>query len=225
MKSSEKRINELAREIQAQGAANPSQFAELSALAKRVGNNTFMVPKTHQVLHMTLGALKKKLESYRKRGEKIKGAMPFVYSVSEVKHKKHGDAWILYHDVTTLGQLPTTEGWQWAAWLEHKSPKQGGGTIIRRRVEGLLSEHDCEPYREAGPRCEHCGLRRRRNDTYVLRNSNFKPDEYEKADPTTWPVVQVGSSCLEQFLGVSPKAALYAFDLDRVVGKLTSTRS
>jgi hypothetical protein len=46
-----------------------------------------------------------------------------------------------------------------------------------------------ESYRTIEPRCQHCNYKRRRNDTYVLK------------DVDTGTLVQVGSTCLKDFLG------------------------
>jgi len=46
-----------------------------------------------------------------------------------------------------------------------------------------------EEYRTIAPRCQHCNYKRRRNDTYVLQ------------DTDTGKLIQVGSTCLKDFLG------------------------
>lgn len=52
-------------------------------------------------------------------------------------------------------------------------------------------------YRDSEPVCEHCRVKRRRNDYYVVRDSETRTFK------------QVGSSCLKDFTGIDPAAALF----------------
>lgn len=60
-----------------------------------------------------------------------------------------------------------------------------GGNIIKS-IPGVELP---EAYRTIEPKCQHCNYKRRRNDTYLLQ------------DQATEQLVQVGSSCLKDFLG------------------------
>jgi hypothetical protein len=74
--------------------------------------------------------------------------------------------------VIVKGETPRVAGFEFLATLEHEE----GGTIIRRMPRfGEDAEKgdgiDLSAYREACPRCDHCGLERHRKDTYLVRNA------------------------------------------------------
>jgi len=95
-------------------------------------------------------------------------------------------------------------GWDFVAAVD-RTPD---GEILTRVLPG----QELNGVRPEAQVCEHCGSDRRRKATYLLRNGegDFK---------------QVGSNCLESFLGVTPKA-LWALNYDiEEVGKISSDRS
>lgn len=56
--------------------------------------------------------------------------------------------------------------------------------------------------------CEHCNTKRKRNDAYILQ------------DTETGKFMEVGTSCLEDFTGIDPKAALFLqklYDAVRII--------
>jgi hypothetical protein len=81
--------------------------------------------------------------------------------------------------VDVSGASPRIAGWTFAGTVDH----DGEESIVRAIDPSLPAA-----YRDAGPTCEHCNLRRRRNETFILR--------HEGGD---WK--QVGRSCLRDFLG------------------------
>jgi len=84
--------------------------------------------------------------------------------------------------ITLRGTAPRLAGWEFSATLQHV-----GTETILRAVDGVNVP---ERFRTATPDdCDHCHKRRRRNDTYVVRN----------VETNEW--LQVGSSCLADFLG------------------------
>ena len=85
------------------------------------------------------------------------------------------------------------KGWEFVATVDNLEK----GVIVRT-VPGV----DLDGYRPEEKRCDHCGIKRDRNDTYLVR--------FE--DGT---IKQVGSSCLKDFLSVRP-AGLWAIGLDPV---------
>jgi len=89
----------------------------------------------------------------------------------------------VYVMVEMVGTSPKIGGWTFAASLQHED----GGTIVRV-VPGVLEEGRLSSYRDAPSECEHCNWKRRRNDTYLLLSDAGE-------------VKQVGSTCLEDFLG------------------------
>jgi len=75
------------------------------------------------------------------------------------------------------------EGWRFIATLQHLPT---GENIIRSISDKF---HIPKQYRNAGPDCHHCMIKRYRKDTYLVRND------------TTGEVIQVGSTCIKDFLG------------------------
>lgn len=84
--------------------------------------------------------------------------------------------------ITLPLETPKYAGWEFAATLQHL-----GGENIVRAVAGR-DEDIPRKYRNAGPNCDHCRSSRQRSDTYLLRHEDGR-------------FVQVGSSCLKDFLG------------------------
>ena len=91
--------------------------------------------------------------------------------------------------VTLQGTCPVVNGWQMAATIQHEE----GGNVLRTvpGFERTLPQR----YRTADTACEHCGLDRRRNDTYIL-----------VSDAGAWK--QVGRNCLADFLRSSDASGL-----------------
>ncbi len=93
------------------------------------------------------------------------------------------------------GVTPRLAGWRFVATLQHLD----GENIVRT----LPGETIAEAYRTRGPVCDHCHIKRRRNDTYILRHE-------ASAGPADASAVQVGSSCLRDFLGGDDAAIIAA---------------
>lgn len=83
-------------------------------------------------------------------------------------------------------------GWQFIASVD----KAADGTPLTRVIPG----QELNGYRPDSMLCEHCGSRRHRKTTYLVKNAQ---GEYK----------QVGSNCLESFLGVRPRG-LWALNFD-----------
>jgi hypothetical protein len=104
-----------------------------------------------------------------------------------------------YAIIGIKGENPSLNGWQFAATLVHD---ENGNTI--RRTVNFDDAIDLAAYRTADPsNCDHCGLDRRRTDTFVVYNA----DE-EKT-------MQVGRQCLKDFLGYNDPMAV-ARHLERI---------
>lgn len=72
-------------------------------------------------------------------------------------------------------------GWEFVVAIEHLLINNQYENIVRGHIEtnGI--------YNHVEPICEHCGLTRKRNNTYILIKDNIK--------------MQVGKTCLKDFLG------------------------
>ena len=77
------------------------------------------------------------------------------------------------------GTAPHLNGWEFMATLEHLD----NGNIIRKAT----NEEIPVEYRTVEVKCDHCGIKRARKDTYLIRNT--ETGEYK----------QVGSGCLKDF--------------------------
>ena len=84
--------------------------------------------------------------------------------------------------VVLEGEPPALAGWTLAAVVDHR----GGAPTLRvaRRAAPAL-----DPQRFREPRCDHCRLRRRRVETFVVWHA------------ATQRLRQVGTGCLRDFLG------------------------
>lgn len=74
----------------------------------------------------------------------------------------------VYFLVEVTGMSPRLEGWTFVATLQHEDE----GTILRPVPTVELPDGVLKPYRFAKPSCDHCGFKRRRNDTFVIRHDN-----------------------------------------------------
>lgn len=97
---------------------------------------------------------------------------------------------IKYHHVTITGEPPCLDGWTFIAYIERLE----NGVLVRGKGESVP-----EQYRnvEEVNMCDHCGTRRRRKGTFIIR----KGDEYKR----------LGSSCVKDFTGHPASEALLNF--------------
>lgn len=112
----------------------------------------------------------------------------------------------IYFQVTVTGEEVVVAGWRFVATLQHEE----GGTIIRS-IPGVVEEGELSPYRDAKPKCDHCGYNRRRNDTFVLRHES------------TRELKQVGSNCLEDFTGFDVHAIATMAELLASLGMIINS--
>ena len=98
--------------------------------------------------------------------------------------------------VTLTGECPRVNGWAMAATIQHED----GGNILRT-VPGFEAVLPLR-FREVTRACEHCGMDRQRNDTYVLQ----RVIEAGLGGAEEWK--QVGRNCLADFLRSTNAAGL-----------------
>lgn len=91
--------------------------------------------------------------------------------------------------LTLVGGCPKFAGWKFVAVLQHLDDENIVRSVGNAEVPAM--------YRTRGPACDHCRQMRRRNDTYVLRHEDGR-------------YVQVGSTCLDDFLGCNDALKLAA---------------
>jgi hypothetical protein len=103
-------------------------------------------------------------------------------------------------DVEVTGERPVLAGWDFLAVVE---PLEGGNLL--RQVPGAdVREGELEGWRSGPVRCDHCGVARRRTETFVVRADGSDPAV------TAGTYKQVGRSCLEAFLGGKSAAHIVA---------------
>ena len=148
-----------------------------------------------------LEALDGLLKKLAKKAAKLGVAAP-SYKVTAVEARDVSDT-----DVPSLVEFSTVElayeviqkagDWRFLAKLEAADMVNG---VPRNKVSGInLSNEHASRLVTAPMVCEHCGINRKRNATYIVQDCNDK-------------LVQVGSSCLEDFMGVDPAAAVNSIE-------------
>lgn len=100
-------------------------------------------------------------------------------------HPSMENAVVRYIDLEVEGTVPAQNGWEFVATIVHTDD----GNIIRC-VPGYTVPVE---HRDRPTWCDHCKTNRVRRDTYVVRHADGR-------------VMQVGSSCLEDFIGAPPHA-------------------
>ena len=129
-----------------------------------------------------------KIETLSRKSVKISGH-PIVLTLGDIVRVQTGrdvnrqPTFTVYQYVECVAPIVRIDGWQFCATLDHLST----GNVIRA-VPNLNCEIP-ESYRNAGPVCDHCGINRRRNDTFLIRNESSG----------AWQ--QIGRNCLADYIG------------------------
>lgn len=128
--------------------------------------------------------LEARLGKLAKKAEKL-GTTPITWEVVGHETRAEGDAGFAVRCavVRLSGESPAIDGWRFIATIAHAGE---AGNMIR-------TAPDCGDilpveFRTADPICQHCGLSRKRLDTFVLQNEAKE-------------LRQVGRNCLGLFLG------------------------
>lgn len=130
-----------------------------------------------------------------------------------------GTAYELF-EVDVDGTEPVISGWRFIGSIEHEE----AGNIIRL-APGNQERTDLrlEEWRSGPPVCQHCYQRRSRKDTFLLESTptiefgwhiNARGEIENFADPSEqWQpmIIQVGRSCLKDFLGHGDPKAIMDF--------------
>ena len=151
----------------------------------------------YKICEANLKTLTEKLSRLSAKLVRI-GAAPVTYKVVSQTDEPSPEAeakLIRYFELEVEGVAPKHNGWEFQATLVHTEE----GNIIRS-VPGFVAPAD---FRDKAPLCDHCHTHRVRRDTYVVRHEDGR-------------TMQVGSSCLQDFLTTAPgrltKAAEYLFN-------------
>ena len=151
------------------GGGHERRLAERVIAAQAVlGGRVFRVPDAE------LGELRRRIERLDRRARKLGAAPIRLLDTGE----RDGTASF----VVLCGKAPRLAGWTLAAIVSHRDHQTS------LRPVGIAGEY-LHAARFAGARCEHCGLRRQRAETFVVTRER------------TGEVIQVGSGCVRDFVG------------------------
>jgi hypothetical protein len=120
-----------------------------------------------------------------------KAARRGLEAIGIVRHAEQRSIWdngrvYVRHTVSVHGAAPAQNGYAFVATLEHLG---ADGTIVRTVPNAPVADGELAAYRDATPRCDHCGLVRNRIDTFVVKHLE------------SGALRQVGRNCLGDFLG------------------------
>jgi len=132
------------------------------------------VSATFRVLRRSLPELNKRIGRLARRAERL-GTAPLALRESGEDGGEHTL-------VVLEGEPPRLAGWMLAAVVDHRD-----GEPRLRVASSAAPALDPQRFRE--PRCDHCRLRRRRAETFVVWHA------------ATQRLRQVGTGCLRDFLG------------------------
>lgn len=157
---------------------------------------TYQIPASNlDVLKNEIAKINKKIEKLNTKNNANLAPVTMTVGAAVVERVLVNEITQTYADrihfpVTIEGEVATVSGWTFIATLTHVDE----GVIVRA-VPGLTAEGELAKYREEEAKCDQCGWKRRRTDTFVLRN---EAGEHKV----------VGSTCLGDFFpNADPHAA------------------
>jgi hypothetical protein len=147
--------------------------------------------------------LQARVDALNGRAKRLKQP-PLVLTVDtdNPKERKYYEEWdeahahpktVTEYEVTLCGHRPKLAGWMLVGVLDHKASADPNQPLIYSFGYKLPPRFEA-----AGPFCEHCSSKRLRNMTFVLLHDDGR-------------MIQVGSSCLQDFLGGVSPAAMVAY--------------
>lgn len=144
----------------------------------------------YQIPEENLDLLIERLEKLQKRAEKLNcGSISWTVGKSElVKTREFG--YIRVFSVDVQGDAPVIDGWSFVAKVEHL---EAGNVLYKASSLEVPVRYRTTDY----TLCEHCNTRRVRTFTYIVEKDGV--------------FMQVGSTCLRDFLGHADPEALAEF--------------
>lgn len=148
-------------------------------------------PETYKIPAERIEILANGVEKLNRRATKL-GFAPVVLIASAPRPESYKSSepgfigqlrtrWVI--DVRFEGEAPRIQGYGFQAALTH-TPQ---GNLVSR-APGV--ETDLSGWRETGARCQHCGLDRRRAETFLLQSPEGG-------------IVQIGRQCLVDYIGTT----------------------
>lgn len=171
--------------------------------------NTEFAPVEHTIHDVWTGARSKieaKTVEMNKRLAKL-GAPAATVTFGPIVEKSETDPvtgyttrWTEFETVTVTGFTAKISGWEPVASLDHTFHTADGNDEALTTLFPAFAEDDeftlPEEFRRIGRGCDHCGTDRKRKTTVLFRS-----------DDDEW--INVGTSCLRDFIGVTPATILW----------------
>lgn len=162
------------------------------------------VQETYNIPKFNFGYLMERVDKLNKRAKKMGLDPTRVETIREydehiidnqVGNVKRRDITIRMVEVKVIGKAPKFDGWIFIATIEHDK----AASNLIKTIPGIELGHS---YRDAQPDCDHCGHMRWRKKTYICRHEERGSE------------VQVGSTCVKDFLGHrSPEAIAWQCEM------------
>jgi len=157
--------------------------------ADKTGETTFKnVTDTYMIPAKIFAFFERKVEDLNKRAQKnnIPGIQYEVLEKKTITETVSNKEKLVYV-INVTGVVPQVEGWSFIASIRHGLDDSGQYSNIVSAIPSY-EEQIPQKYWKQEPTCEHCRTKRRRNDTFLLKN-----DE-------TGEFKQCGRNCLADFL-------------------------
>ena len=165
-----------------------------------------MKPQIFNIPACNLEILQKKMTKLNKKAVKAGTGEITLTKISETVEKNADGTVDIFHQIAIEGETPKIADWTFLARLDHNSDPTGKSNFVYVMPGQTLDDS----YRMAGADCEHCGYRRIRRNTYVLKHD--KSGELK----------QVGHTCVQDFIGIDP--AKVAAQAERIIQMFKSAK-
>ncbi len=159
----------------------PEPPAEIVSVPKKLVE-IFFEGKTFQISEEAYRKLENRLEALKERADRISASGPGTNFISRDPLKV-----AIFFDPLKIS------GWEEIGVIHNVKGEH--------KVEQFGEDAIPEKYQQDPGKCEHCKKRRRRNNTYILKDENGN-------------LRQVGSKCIHEFLGDAPE--VWKFDKPEV---------
>lgn len=136
--------------------------------------------------------LQEKLAKINKRSKKC-GTNGFDLVIHKTNINKIGNGEVkVTYDVSLTGEAPKIAGYTFIARLDHNTDPSGDSNLVWGAPGKTIAPEE----RNLSANCDHCNRKRSRRDTFLLKSDN------------TGKTIQVGRTCLADFLGHDPEQFL-----------------
>ena len=168
-------------------------------------SNNEIITETFTIPAGALEAAQAKLAKLGKKAVKIGLEAPTLKVVREFIEKVD-DEDVLFADIeVTYQMIVVAGGWSFIASLETVDEVNGEP---RNKVSGpYLTNEDHAAYATQKQICEHCHHNRKRNKTFIVKSAAGE-------------TLQIGSTCLKQFLGIDPTSVIKSYGFADLIDEM-----